>query len=786
MEFFDYLEDEVCRNEIADKLGIKNIDKEIRYCRGLLLDMGPEYVAVKCRVLLEASLKSLLSKYMTQDELDISLNELIDKAVRIANNCAHEGENSPLLFLQRHELGALCHEIRMNGNNAAHDNGQAIKIDAAIESLTHLDTYLRSFLSGDLGDFKYKDGEPPSDQMYKNDFQQLFTDLSEKMDNIKELDFDEEAATSTFDCVKNLVGALIGFLEQNIRKAQLNSGGQNQKTKEGCPDNANDMEYESLAGLYECVSDRILQLGERMGELRDGMGTILQENEFIRKLLKDEDSNSTPEQIKVMQFHPRRSRGAKILQVKGGPGTGKTLCMLAKLIKETRGSKNALFVCFNKPLKSYVRDLLSELDPEKRITVINYDQLVSGLAKYSGSRFSAEAEDFKTFNPNNRYDKGFSQYYPDFKDPSSSEKMSRRKKLTDDRNRLIEARKKALDAGNWSSISKTKYEYLLTSEESADLKWLYDEIYWIEERFGLYSDDDVLNEYKSSKRFGRGGKRRPSAPARELICAIRKEYYDILRENKKYTIPQATNKLLGSTELPQFDFIAIDEAQDLSASSVRLLLKLRRDKDSIGIIAADEGQRIYERDFTWSKVSEPGETIRTATITLTKNKRNPSPIIHFSEMIKGIKCSKSIAEEGIIVEPKNARAINAFIRKKCSECDNQTIALISNKTSFWNNKLKTRKSLGCKLYVDASDGINEPGLYLIGPRTAKGLEFDTVIIDYDDAASDDYETEKRIRYVNFTRARKELVVLYNPKEPPRLLKECYSDYLPKPTARNAN
>lgn len=53
------------------------------------------------------------------------------------------------------------------------------------------------------------------------------------------------------------------------------------------------------------------------------------------------------------------------------------------------------------------------------------------------------------------------------------------------------------------------------------------------------------------------------------------------------------------------------------------------------------------------------------------------------------------------------------------------------------------------------------GDYGLQARGVKGLEFDNVVVDYSkELYSDDAAREKRVRYVQFTRARKKLLIRY--------------------------
>lgn len=130
----------------------------------------------------------------------------------------------------------------------------------------------------------------------------------------------------------------------------------------------------------------------------------------------------------------------------------------------------------------------------------------------------------------------------------------------------------------------------------------------------------------------------------------------------------------------------------------------------------------------------------------------------------------------IEVLAKDDKEINAFLHDKYAECKGQTMALITNRVTKWEKKL-SKGSGSCNPQSNLEKGIRKPGLYLVSPHRAKGLEFDVVVVDYDEPLNEDYEAEKSLRYVHFTRARNELIVLYNPDKTPRLLEEVYSEYL---------
>ena len=129
----------------------------------------------------------------------------------------------------------------------------------------------------------------------------------------------------------------------------------------------------------------------KVDEVNAEITEILSEHDFIKKLLKG-NKRATDRQFDVMAF-PRGSNAVtNILQIAGGAGTGKTLCLLAKIIAEVDVDgqttlfedqrKNALFICFNKRLASYVRGILAGYEGDvKGITVTHYDEFINQLVR---------------------------------------------------------------------------------------------------------------------------------------------------------------------------------------------------------------------------------------------------------------------------------------------------------------------------------------------------------------------------------------------------------------------
>ena len=168
-----------------------------------------------------------------------------------------------------------------------------------------------------------------------------------------------------------------------------------------------------------------------------------------------------------------------------------------------------------------------------------------------------------------------------------------------------------------------KEAYYLNGSSSENIDWMLDELRWLEARYEDERDAAAPNTskdpYLRAARTGRGTKRRPGEEVRKIILEVWAEFRASLAAQERYTIEQATKRLLASNSLPSYDAIAIDEVQDFSIKSVQLLLKFRSTTKARVYLSGDENQKIYQRDFTWKELDS---SVRGHTITLRENKRN--------------------------------------------------------------------------------------------------------------------------------------------------------------------
>lgn len=495
---------------------------------------------------------------------------------------------------------------------------------------------------------------------------------------------------------------------------------------------------------------------------------ILSEHDHIRKLLAGGGS-ATDSQFDVMAFPRTANTKTRILEVRGSAGTGKTLCLLAKLIQDTRPShqlgllpekrKQGLFICFNKALKKHVQTLLSRIEgADANIEVVHFDQFVYQLVR------ARPSEEFAHLAPYASASR--------FTAPSDGSGAKWWDLIYQDRIHL--AVSDAMQAVALAHPAQAR-EYYLDAALPENVEWVSDELAWLEAR---YEDpDEARGLYPDARRIGRGTARQPNAAIRFIILEVWEAFRHLLEERHQYTMEQAVKRLLHDPELPRYDAIAIDEVQDLTVASVRLLTRMRAGEESRVYLCGDENQKIYKRDFSWRELDE---NLVGHAISLKENKRNSPAIEAFANRLIGIASSKEAASDLVFMGAWPEQSVADLIGRIRDAHPQETIALISGNVRAWNRPLRER---GISALNAREDGVGDPGLYLIGELAAKGLEFDTVIVDCAWLHETDEATLKSILYVNCTRARHRLYVRYA-GEPPALLQRYYADFLTKPSRAN--
>lgn len=526
----------------------------------------------------------------------------------------------------------------------------------------------------------------------------------------------------------------------------------------------------------------------RVAEMEEYLDGILNERDFIAALL-GKSGKATAEQRRIVNFPTSAEHKSRFVKVTGKAGTGKTLCLLAAVINylepnsqislsygDQSMDRSALFVCYNKDLARYITGLLERFPHlSGRIEVANYDQFLNQLVR---TRPIKEFEHLSRYASDVRFQpivdtEGARHYWNLLVDEGA--------KLDLMRQSIADVRAFYMNNGMQEYCSSP----YLNDSDDANVTWMLEEIEWLE---GRYHDiEEGRAAYPGVERVGRGNSgRRPAkfSVERTHVSNVWVAYYNLRRENHVYTLQQVVTTLLQSRLLPKYSIVAIDEAQDLNMLHVELFVRFMADGGYL-LIAGDEGQRIYPRDFTWKAVDSK---IKSITLPLNVNMRNPVEVRRFAGRVDGRGFTgKGDARDssGVVQVLRESKEDTVARIKVLAGQRDETTAVVTSNVRTWERLLysagietETSKDAGMGAEtIRMCDGRVRPGVYCIAQLKTKGLEFDNVIIDYaHEVDKQDVQREKRIRYMQFTRARKTLLVRYE-DEPPRLLQEYYPDYL---------
>lgn len=438
----------------------------------------------------------------------------------------------------------------------------------------------------------------------------------------------------------------------------------------------------------------------------------------------------------------------KAILIKGGPGTGKSILALhrVKRLVEDLKVKKILLTTHNDTLVDYFKQLLEDLVPEaiknNTVHVRTVDNIVKEYVEKNTTKNQATIA-------NREISKLCLK---------SAMKTIR---IGDTQNRLKEL-----------SESSILQEILGTIESE-----------------GISS----IEVYQDRSKFAQGEKHR-----RELlkcIWLIYEEWEKILCKSGYATIEQSRRKALNTVIKEDYDAVVIDEAQDLSPTALRLLVKLG-DPSKL-FVTADTSQSLYERSFAWNFIQGQlkGKFIER---TLRKSFRNTQEIgkacldiltaqesgnSSFSSLL-GNK-PKIILTDDLLERSKTVIDFFKAAAKEWKLPISAGAILVPNQLLglFIANQL-THAGLTAKWLdrqISASD--RESFIKVLSLHAAKGLEFPFVAIigleenilprSLSDVQQEDREEilnqERRLFYVGCSRAMRSLLVCGSKSNPSQFI-----------------
>jgi mRNA-degrading endonuclease RelE of RelBE toxin-antitoxin system len=159
-----------------------------------------------------------------------------------------------------------------------------------------------------------------------------------------------------------------------------------------------------------------------------------------------------------------------------------------------------------------------------------------------------------------------------------------------------------------------------TSENRFSIQFLMTEWHQIVDAWQLAT----WEEYRDVARLGR--RTRLKEPQRAVAWSIFEKVRAALKAQGLITYSEMFSRLAsfyaGNVSLP-FDFVVVDEAQDVSIAQLRFLAALNRDRRDSIFFAGDLGQRIFQQPFSWKAL---GVDVRGRSTTLRINYRTSHQI----------------------------------------------------------------------------------------------------------------------------------------------------------------
>ncbi|MCH9031286.1 MAG: UvrD-helicase domain-containing protein [candidate division Zixibacteria bacterium] len=300
-------------------------------------------------------------------------------------------------------------------------------------------------------------------------------------------------------------------------------------------------------------------------------------------------------------------------------------------------------------------------------------------------------------------------------------------------------------------------------------------------------------EYRNVARLGR--KTRLPENRRVVLWSIFDIVKSELKRRELVTYPEIfsrlTTKLIESSKRP-FDFVVIDEAQDISVPQLRFLAALGGDAPNRLFFAGDLGQRIFQQPFSWKAL---GVDIRGRSRTLRINYRTSHQIRMQADRLLAPKMSDvdgNIEDRGGTVSVFNGpkpeigtfatqeneiAAITQWLSDRSGEgFQPHEIGVFVRSPSELDRSKRAveRAKLKFKVLDDNSETVSGQ-VSISTMHLAKGLEFRAVAVmacdddvvplqeriekvTDDSDLEDVYNTERHLLYVACTRARDNLLV----------------------------
>jgi superfamily I DNA/RNA helicase len=298
--------------------------------------------------------------------------------------------------------------------------------------------------------------------------------------------------------------------------------------------------------------------------------------------------------------------------------------------------------------------------------------------------------------------------------------------------------------------------------------------------------------YRDVTRLGR--KTRIGGKQREILWSIFERVRAGLAERRAVTWPDLFGRAaahMAANKSP-FDFVVVDEAQDVGIAELRLLASLAANRPDGLFFAGDLGQRIFQQPFSWRSL---GVDVRGRSYSLRINYRTshqiraradrllPSTLADVDGNAEDRRGTVSVfngpppAIETFDDPEQEAEAVSEWIAARIGEGVQPHEIGVFSRSNREFRRARNAVKQACVEAIELTDRVEvTPGRVAIGTmHLAKGLEFRAVaVMACDDEViplqerienvadeadlEDVYNTERHLLYVACTRARDHLLV----------------------------
>lgn len=315
-------------------------------------------------------------------------------------------------------------------------------------------------------------------------------------------------------------------------------------------------------------------------------------------------------------------------------------------------------------------------------------------------------------------------------------------------------------------------------------EFLMDEIKWMKQHLMK-----TFSDYESCVRKGRGAVR-VTKEDRRIIFEVYENFYEIVKRKRIKTIDVVAEELANRTipDSLQYDFVLVDEAQDLTLSKMMIAKSLARISLTV---SADFAQKIYKTGFTWKEagIEIHGQASKKLQGTHRNTRQIAALANSLAESNTEIKrydiddytepelpkregpLPMLLYEKSYHQEEVDVTSLIKHIQKKYPEA---TIGILGrDKKTYIARIKKWLNSAGIPYQTIANEyeyKILEPGVKVVTYHSSKGLEFNYVIMPFlddgvfpyiknkndgsdDDSKEDLLNDARSLMYVGMTRAK---------------------------------